>query len=65
MIRIFRITIVVIALLLIAIGIFMLINGSLEMNPTIEQQEKVHITGIAFTFVGMILGVSTCIKRKS
>lgn len=64
MIRIFRITIVVIALLLIAIGIFMLINGSLEMNPTIEQQEKVHITGIAFTLVGMILGVSTCIKRK-
>ncbi len=62
--RIFRITIVVIALLLIAIGIFMLINGSLEMNPTIEQQEKAHITGIAFALVGMILGVSTCIKRK-
>ena len=41
MIRIIKITIAVIALLLIIIGIYMMINGSLEMYPTIEQQEKI------------------------
>lgn len=35
----------------------MMINGSLEMYPTIEQQEKVNITGTAFVIVGVILGV--------
>ena len=62
--RVFRTVILVIALLLFVIGIFMMINGSLEMYPTSEQQEKVHIVGAAFAFIGMIIGAITCIARK-
>ena len=62
--RVFRTVILVIALLLFVIGIFMMINGSLEMYPTSEQQEKFHIVGAAFAFVGMIIGAITCIARK-
>ena len=62
--RVVRIAVLGIALLLFVIGIFMMINGSLEMYPTSEQQEKVHIVGAAFAFVGMIIGAITCIARK-
>ena len=62
--RVFRTVILVIAFLLFVIGIFMMINGSLEMYPTSEQQEKVYIVGAAFAFVGMIIGAITCIARK-
>ncbi len=62
--RVVRIAVLGIALLLFVIGIFMMINGSLEMYPTSEQQEEVHIVGAAFALVGMIIGAITCIARK-
>ncbi|SFU49005.1 hypothetical protein [Butyrivibrio sp. INlla21] len=52
-----------IAFLIIIIGVFMLINGSLEMYPTSEQIEKSRITGLLFIIVGMIAAF-LLIKRK-
>ena len=45
----------VLAGIVLLIGIFMLINGSLEAFPTEEQIEKVRISGWLFTGVGVVL----------
>ena len=42
----------------------MLINGSLEMYPTSEQQDKVHLTGAAFAFVGVIISIIIFIRQR-
>ena len=62
--RFFRVVILVIAFILIIIGVLMLINGSLEMYPTSEQQDKVHLTGAAFAFVGVIISIIIFIKQR-
>lgn len=45
------------------IGLFMIINGSLEMHPTVEQIEKVHITGWFIMLIGVFTDflVSVCL----
>lgn len=46
--RIFRI----LSAILIMVGLFMIVNGSLEAFPTPEQIEKVRIGGIVLIVVG-------------
>lgn len=43
--KIVCIVIVIVASLVALVGLFMIINGSLEMMPTAEQIEKAHIAG--------------------
>ncbi len=62
--RIIRIVVLVIAAILIITGFFMMINGSLEMYPTSEQQDKAHIAGAVLAFVGIIISILTWICRK-
>ena len=62
--RIVRIALFVMALMMIIIGVSMMINGSLEMYPTSEQQDKAHIAGVALAFVGVIISILTWICRK-
>lgn len=62
--RILRITILVIASMLIITGVFMMINGSLEMYPTCEQQEKVHLTGAVLTLIGGIISIVTYFMQR-
>ena len=50
--RIIRIALFVMASIMIVVGVSMMINGSLEMYPTGEQQDKAHITGAVLAFVG-------------
>ncbi len=47
----------VLAGIVLFVGIFMLINGSLEAFPTQEQIEKIRICGWLFTVVGVALEV--------
>ena len=54
--RLLKIILIAVASLLLAVGIFMLCNGSLEMNPTEEQMEKVQIVGGAFFAAGCLTG---------
>ena len=35
-------------------GLYLIVNGSLEMFPTEEQMEKVHIVGWIFLLVGVV-----------
>lgn len=48
----------------------MIINGSLEMTPTVEQIEKVHITGWVLLVIGVLIDILTIVmwinkeKRK-
>ena len=62
--KIVRIALFVMALMMIIIGVSMMINGSLEMYPTSEQQDKAHIAGAVLAFVGGILSILTWICRK-
>lgn len=58
---------IVIAVMVLICGFFMIINGSLEMYPTPEQIEKVHIAGWSMTIMGLvviILGATSLRKRK-
>lgn len=43
------------AIILALLGIFALINGSLEMTPTMEQQEKARIAGALLLLFGLFL----------
>ena len=62
--RILRVIIILIAALLIIAGAFMLINGSLEMYPTSEQQGKAHIAGAVLALIGIMISIITCISWK-
>lgn len=58
------------ATLVALVGLFMIINGSLEMTPTVEQIEKVHITGWVLLVIGVLIDILTIVmwinkeKRK-
>ncbi len=52
------------ASIMIVVGVSMMINGSLEMYPTSEQQDKAHIAGAVLAFVGGIISILTWICRK-
>ena len=62
--RFVRIALFVMASIMVVVGVFMMINGSLEMYPTGEQQDKAHIAGAVLAFVGIILSILTWICRK-
>ena len=62
--RIIRIALFVMASMMIIIGVSMMINGSLEMYPTSEQQDKAHIAGAVLAFVGGMISILTWICRK-
>ena len=64
MIKFFRTVLFVIAFILIFIGVYMMANGSFEMHPTSEQQEKVRIVGALFIFVGGIISFPAFIMKK-
>ena len=54
------------AIILALLGIFALINGSLEMTPTMEQQEKARIAGallLLFGFFMAFIGRLLCRKK--
>ena len=60
-----KVILIMISVMLIAAGIFILCNGSLEMMPTPEQQEKSRIAAwilIAIGFIAALFGVK--FKRK-
>lgn len=42
----------ILSVMLIAVGLFMIINGSLEAFPTPEQIEKTRIGGIVLVVIG-------------
>lgn len=53
--KIVCIAIVIVASLVALVGLFMIINGSLEMMPTAEQIEKVHIAGWGLLVIGSLI----------
>ena len=53
--KIVCIAIVIVASLVALVGLFMIINGSLEMMPTAEQIEKVHIAGWGLLVIGGLI----------
>jgi uncharacterized membrane protein len=48
----------------IVIGIVVSINGSLEMFPTDEQQEKVRIAGMVLVGLGFVGGVTALVFKN-
>ena len=62
--RIVRIALFVMASIMIIVGVSMMINGSLQMSPTSEQQDKAHIAGAVLAFVGIIISILIWICRK-
>ena len=53
------------AIILALLGIFALINGSLEMTPTMEQQEKARIAGVLLLLFGLFMAfIGRLICRK-
>ena len=61
--KVLRIALLLVALIFLLVGIFMLVNGSLEMYPTMEQQGKVHITGVVFIICGIIMSILAGISK--
>ncbi len=62
-IRILRIILIVFAAVLIFAGISYVLNGSLEMYPTAEQQGKAKIGGALITLFGVAVGAAGIIIR--
>ena len=50
--KIIKISIVILSALLMLVGLFMIVNGSLEAFPTPEQIEKARIGGIVLMSIG-------------
>ena len=55
--KIIKILLLVIAVAIIAIGVLYAFNGSMELNPTAEQQEKARIGAAMIIAVGAIIGI--------
>ncbi len=53
--NIFLVILSVLAMIALFVGIFMLVNGSLESFPTEEQMEKARICGCLFSVAGGVL----------
>ena len=57
-IRILKFILVTIAIMMILMGIFYSLNGSMEMFPTDEQQSKAGIGAMIIIVSGIIIGIS-------
>ena len=57
MIKIFKNLIYAFSIYIILCGTYYLIHGSLEMNPTGEQQEKARIAGFLMILMGIVIGI--------
>lgn len=66
--KVFLLVILILSLILVLAGLFMMLNGSLEMIPTPEQAEKAVIAGgiqlSAGSFAGIVSAVFLYISEK-
>ena len=64
--KILKTILIAVAIFLILIGVLYAFNGSLEMIPTDEQQEKARIGAMLIIFLGVAIGaVGLLIKPKT
>ena len=60
-----RILLTITAVLLIFIGVYFLLHGSLEAYPTDEQTGKSVIASVVLIILGLLLGLSSLLFRKA
>lgn len=66
--RIIKISIAVLSAILMVVGLFMIVNGSLEAFPTPEQIEKARICGTVLVSIGAcvesVILIRICKSKK-